>query len=445
MKSKSSSCARCALLFAAAYAVLGLSGCAATRLKADFAGYEGAFAETSNRQMLLNLARLNQHDPTFFFKLGQIGTSYRMVAGISGNGSYAIQGTAGGGNAIGGGTPSLSYEKDPSFQFIPVNDDTTAQLLMKPVPAELFYSLYQQGWRADQLFRLMVDRIEFRDPRTKGWQIIHNTASPNNAPDYARFLRVSALAYELQRRGYLLLRGHGEFVPLAKGAPFKDAPSAKDLIDAQAKNLIYQQQKSGQWELGQMSIAPEFQLNAPSDTQIKQDMPELDKGGIGGATALDTMLAILQNGFTIEENFNSPEQADETRVSCHLVMRSMIGLMTAAAQEQDGFAALMDKNPSVDATLHFKDVVPGAELHPILHLRWKPDEDVIAPLVDLTYANERYMVTDEASAANSEGSDPANADAAKYSWNRDLFRLISEIAAQVTVDISKFPVPLLLQ
>jgi hypothetical protein len=52
-------------------------------------------------------------------------------------------------------------------------------------------------------FRLMVDRIEFRDPNTTVWQITRNAPTPNNAPDYTRFLRVSALAYELQKRGCL--------------------------------------------------------------------------------------------------------------------------------------------------------------------------------------------------------------------------------------------------
>ena len=33
----------------------------------------------------------------------------------------------------------------------------------------------------------------------------------------------------------------------------------------------------------------------------------------------------------------------------------------------------------------------------------------------------------------------------EFSWNRDLFRLISQLTAQVTVDISKFPLPTLLQ
>jgi hypothetical protein len=35
-----------------------------------------------------------------------------------------------------------------------------AQFLLQPVSPEQFYSLYTQGWRVDQLFRLMVDRIE---------------------------------------------------------------------------------------------------------------------------------------------------------------------------------------------------------------------------------------------------------------------------------------------
>src|SRR5579864_2361659 len=152
--------------------ILILSGCAAKSLRVDYKKYEDAYAQSSNRQMLLNLARLNQHHPTYFFKMGQISTQYRMQAAINGNGTYSPPGYAAG--AGGGGTPSLLYEKDPTFTFIPVNDDATAQQLLKPMPAELFYALYQQGWRADQLFRLMVDRIEFRDPTTGNWDIIRN-------------------------------------------------------------------------------------------------------------------------------------------------------------------------------------------------------------------------------------------------------------------------------
>jgi hypothetical protein len=433
---KSNLCMTYVLLFVMGCAPMALSGCAATRLRTDFTGYESAFADTSNREMLLNLARLNQHDPTYFFKLGQIGTSYRMVASLTGTGMYAPLSSVPGGNPTGGGSPALTYEKDPAFTFIPVNDDATAQLLLKPIPAELFYALYQQGWRVDQLFRLMVDRIEFRDPSTKAWQIIRNTAASDNARDYARFLRVSALAYELQKRGYLLLRGHPEFVPLTKAVKLKDDLTASDVLNAQAKNLIWQLQTDGQWQLGQENVAPQFELNEPSASEIVGDMPELGKGGIAGATALNSMLAILQNGFTIEESFNSTESANDTKgVSCHLVMRSLIGLMTSAAEEQDGFDALMESNPLVDATLHFKDAVPPVEQQPLIRLTWRPGDDVIQPLVQLTYLNKNYMVADKSQPATPEGP----------SWNRDVFRLITQLTAQVTVDISKFPLQQTLQ
>jgi hypothetical protein len=420
-------------IFAMSLAFLGLSGCAARRLRIDYTGYESAFADTSNRQMLLNLARLNQHDPTFFFKMGQIGTSYRMQAALAGTGSYVPQGTSGG-SATGGGTPTLLYEKDPSFTFIPVNDDATAQLLLKPIPAELFYALYQQGWRADQLFRLMVDRIEIREANRKDWEVIRNTPATDNTLDYTRFLRISALVYEMQKRGYLLLRGRGVFIPLANGLQFIAPPAAKDVLDAQGKNLTYQE-VDGKWELGQENISPVFELNEPSESTILQDMPELGRGGISGVTALQTMLLVLRNGFEIQPTVNSVETADNAQNgSAHLVMRSLIGVMTAAAQEQDGFDGLMKGNPLIDQ-VNFKNLVPPVEQRPLLRLAWTPDDEVKPPLVQLTYGNKKFMVTDKSDAKTSE----------ELFWNRDLFRLLSQLTAQVTVDISKFPLPTLLQ
>jgi len=259
-------------------ATMLVTGCgAAQRLHADYTNYEAVYADTSNREMLLNLARLDQHDPTFFFKMGQIGTSYQMTAGLSGNGSYAIQGTGSGGNAIGGGSPTLAYQKTPTFQFIPVDDNTTAQFLLKPVDPLIFYNLYQQGWRVDQLLRLMVDHIEFRQPNSKYWEVIRNTPTPENAENYARFLRVAAMAYDLQRLGYLRLQGKETFSPIGSPIPSDSPtppamkqpdqtaaaagsaaspasppapspkpsssadPEAKDFLDAQAKNIVWKQ------------------------------------------------------------------------------------------------------------------------------------------------------------------------------------------------------------
>jgi hypothetical protein len=227
---------RTGLLFVVIPALIAISGCAVHRVRADFNGFEKAYADTSNRELLLNLARLQNHDPTYFFKMGQITSSYRMSASVPTSVGYASQSSVSGkSNTTGGATPALSYESDPLFQFIPVNDEENAQLLLKQIPAETFYILYQQGWRIDQLFRLMVDRIEvtqpddFSDP-SKGCDVsIYRNVPPTlgdpNDPletqelgSYAGFLRASAIAYSLQRHGNLALREFSKFVPLDTNA-----------------------------------------------------------------------------------------------------------------------------------------------------------------------------------------------------------------------------------
>ena len=202
-------CASLALLCVAA---LFLSGCAARALRTDYRDYENSYAESSNRQMLLNLARLSEHHPTYFFKLGQITTNYRYQATLSGNGTYSPPNYPAGPG--GGGTPGALFEKDPGFSFVPVNDDSTARQLLQPMPAELFYVLFQQGMRVDELMRLMVDHIEYRpDPNSDVVHTIRNVASESNLKDYLTFLRISALAYHLQRRGHLIFSADQKFQP----------------------------------------------------------------------------------------------------------------------------------------------------------------------------------------------------------------------------------------
>jgi hypothetical protein len=459
-----------------------VSGCgAARRLNADYTDYEAVYAATSNHEMLLNLARLDQHDPTFFFKLGQIGTQYLMGATLSGNASYVIQGVGSGGNATGGGAPALTYTKTPTFQFIPVNDDTTARLLLQPVDPKIFYDLYQQGWRVDQLFRLMVDRIEYRapgGPNGSHWEMIRNDASMPNASDYARFLRVSALAYDLQKQGYLRLRNDRVFEPVARGVQLA-APSAKDILDAADKGLTWQMvpqtgtpaagatsttgTEEVKWELGKTNDSAVFELNnpysetattcqtdSPKETQLEchigMDMPELKTGGIGGMTALKAFLTILSSGFSIEGS-PSTTTDEASRLSCHLVMRSLLGMMAAAAQEQDEFDALKSDTglsvPSDAGPLLFTAVVPPVELRPILHLKVKSgDKLTSAALTDLTYEGSEYAI---ANFAGQGAASPGASTDDDANWNRDVFRLISQLTAQVTVDISKFPIPTILQ
>jgi hypothetical protein len=519
------------LLALACLSILMLSGCAAKSLRVDYKKYEDANAQSSNRQMLLNLARLNQHHPTYFFKIGQITTNYRWQAGINGNGTYSPVGYPAG--AGGGGTPNLLYEKDPNFTFIPVNDDQIAQQLLKPMPPEYFYLLFQQGWRVDQLMRLMVDHIEYTDPSDHQLHVIRNDASATNET-YWTFLRICALTYHLQRRGHLVLSADQKFVPLISGLQLSDAktaPQAKDITDALAKNLVWKQMPKQQasndkeskpgdvrdkdskkdskeadeardtWQLGQMVAEPKFKLTPAykkatpgakgntEDYQIEIDMPELVN-----VLSLDPTLQILDSnglGFGILEASKSADSAVPQTCaqqsaaatksepclpgSAQLVMRSLIGMMAAAAQEQDGFDDVMTAlNTQIE--LCKQDPIPAVELQPLLSIhRNRREEPPLTPvLVRLDYMDRKYLVADpmppdpesakrqaDARAAEIKGgcsksaTDPnevekraaaqKRAAVLNASWNRDNFRIITQLASLISVDISKFPVQQILQ
>jgi len=482
--------------------LLAASGCAVRRVRSDFTGFEKAFADTSNRELLLNLARLQNHDPTYFFKLGQITSQYRMAATLSTSGSYATQSTiANKSNGTGTWTPGLTYENDPLFQFIPVNDETNAQLLLKQIPPETFYILYEQGWRIDQLLRLMVDRIEVTQTTATGCSV---TTYPNIPPAlsisgglaspidkkqlslYATFLRITAIAYGLQKHGDLLLRGISTFIPLdINGAPVvggdgqksggaNAAPatgpagiSATDVEKAAEKSFAYEAGTvPGSFVIGQRSVNPTFYLIPPKSTSgkyapdidtIATELGNDDRLQMKDAQVLRGFLTALKDGLTIQGDTTTPDQAANPcpaggQSSTHLVLRSLIGVMAAAAQEQTIFDELNDSNTPIESldgkhTLNpFNQEIPAIERLPVLRINWKPDTAIkpgqplprmkrTEPVIALSYRNMNYLIADPIPEPQ-EQPVPEN----QY-WNRDVFRLIGALTAQVTVDVSKYPIP----
>lgn len=481
-------------------------------VKTDFKSYENAFAETSNRELLLNLARLDNRDPAYFFKMGAITSSYRMQGSLTATGQLT---SSSGAVQIpnGGGSPGVIFENDPTFQFIPVNDDTNARLLMAPIQPDTFYALYEQGWRLDQLFRLLVDRIEVSTTDKNG---VCSVEAYRNLPPlsegggghydalalshYATFLRVSALVYDLQRSGILVLRGTEHFVPYDPKAiiPLKgekpssgsqppaagagsgggDVVQAKDENDAVARQDIWEPQMSADgttqvgWILGHKVFSAVFYLSPmkqAADGSYTSD-PKTVKGklrdylgtdnedwtALNTGQALDNMLLVMSSGFSLE---GTPRRESEEQdvcppngeMSAHLYMRSIIEIMAASAQEEVPFEALLHDDPIVPndpqqpdphyTPRPFTTQVPRIEQVPVLRLQWKGvgSEDLMQPLVTVAYHNNTYRVTDEKPDASSPPL------VANQSWNRDMFRLIEGLSSQVTVDISKFPLPEILQ
>jgi hypothetical protein len=399
-----------------------LSGCGAARYRADYNGFNAAYADSSNHQMLLNLARLDQHDPTYFLQFGQISVQYQVTssANVVGNDTVPqstfhipfVTGTA----TVGAGASTT-----PSFTFIPVTDDKVAQQLLLPVPPDVIYTLFQQGAPVDQLLRLMVERFEIQLPGDSKITTFSNTPGRCSAKSYATFLKICAIAREFQLDGHLKLRATEEFVPLADKWVAKDQPTAKDLLDAHEKGFVYKQ-IDGNWELGKNELQPSFILDGESDATFQRlrQNPVYHEG-----VSLENVRTLLSgNGFSVQGNL-----VEAQNTGSHLVMRSFLNILAAAAQEETNFNA---------AILHTDMIshIPEMERRPILKLKWTGDHaDLLPPLVSLDYQGQSYQVTDAVTGQVNEAA----------SWNRDVFRLLAALATQVSVDISKFPLPTTLQ
>jgi hypothetical protein len=431
MPPKNSITIRTPLLFSSLICALVLSGCGASRYRADYNGFNAAYADSSNHQMLLNLARLDKHDPTYFLQFGQISVQYQVSssANVVVNESVpSVTGAAtrefGSPLATGSGTIGGAASTTPSFTFIPVSDDKVAQQLLLPIPPDVLYTLFQQGAPVDQLLRLMVERFEIQLPGDNQITTFSNTPGRSSARSYATFLKICAIARELQLDGHLKLRANEEFVPVISNWSMSAPPAAKDILDAQDKGYTYQKQADGSWQLGKTELVPSFVL----DGQAGDTIARLKKNPVyAEGISLDNIQTMLSSGsgFSVQGGL----VANQENAGSHLVLRSFLNVMAAAAQEQTNFEVAVRKSAMINH-------IPESEVRPILQLKWDGYQGKLLPALNsLQYQGEYYMVTDPDTGKVDEDA----------SWNRDVFRLLAELATQVSIDISKFPLPTTLQ
>ena len=143
--------------------VLLLGGCAGPALRTSFNDYAGVYAEVSNRQMLLNLARLSNSHPTYFLQMGGINTTYQFVASAGTNTVKARNESFVGAPIIPildaisfGANIGGSRNEQPSFNFTPLAGGIFAQAVLVPISPNVLFALYEQGYRVDHLLRTLV-------------------------------------------------------------------------------------------------------------------------------------------------------------------------------------------------------------------------------------------------------------------------------------------------
>ena len=121
--------------------------------------------------------------------------------------------------------------------------------------------------------------------------------------------------------------------------------------------------------------------------------------------------------------------AGTLRVAVAATMICIPACLAASAQEEASFNRWAAANPN-----DFKRI-PIIDRQPILRLKWDRNADLLNPVVDLDYHGQYYQITDPETAKLTE----------RASWNRDVFRLLVQLSSQVSIDISKYPLPTTLQ
>ena len=125
-----------------------------------------------------------------------------------------------------------------------------------------------------------------------------------------------------------------------------------------------------------------------------------------------------------------------------LVLRSFRNMLDAVAQEQRSWDQLAGNKD-----IKFLDYVPAHQRHPVLRTDWSAQKVPLQrSVVNLSYRGRYYQITDPVNLP--EGADAAERAArdlpsVDLRWNRDVFRLLIDLSAQVSVDITKFQRPLL--
>lgn len=197
------------VIFATVGACLLLAGCRGpTAMRSSFRDYSEAYADLSNEQLLLNLARRANRHPAYFLQLGSINSTFVFNRSATANMGWSSPppGPGGGvGNAWNTGSGlAFSATEQPTFSITPLGGESFAAAIFNPFSSVIFFNLYEQGVPVNQLLRCMVQKIEFTWPNG-ATDVLSNILDRERPESYINFLRFAGLARELQKQQILIV------------------------------------------------------------------------------------------------------------------------------------------------------------------------------------------------------------------------------------------------
>jgi hypothetical protein len=121
----------------------------------DRFAYTDAISDSWKRQMLLNMVKMRYADAPVFLDVGSIINQYLLETEVHGSLSWNAFLPTDSQNVGGRGR----YADRPTITYQPLTGEKFTRSLMTPIPPAGVLSLIQAGWRADLVFRILVQSV----------------------------------------------------------------------------------------------------------------------------------------------------------------------------------------------------------------------------------------------------------------------------------------------
>lgn len=404
--------------------VIVLTGCSSRMLRNSFEDYDDAYAEAENHQMLLNLARLSEHHPSYFFQLGNINALYEFTGSVSAAGGESTWPSSATSTIIrplknwlfGPASATGSTSSKPTFQFVPLSGGDFASHLITPLPSPMFHSMFRDGFPVDILMRAMVQQISIDDGTNEIF--LYNNPTLENVTNYESFLRLCGILRELQVRGFLIERLIAES-EMNSGPELAAEPAPKDIMDALDKGMNWKADK-GKWRLEKEKEATNilsFELvpgpQAKNYLEGLKNQPPYNNKQREGLQMIDR----------VENLLDRPRLAGRTMHS-EVQFRSFLFVLSAMANEEEAFKILVNNDKSFCT-----NYIPTSEFRPVLKMGWSHESHPVQlshPLAKVHYQGKEYQIAD------------LKLPNGGYSTvNRDAFSLVNILITQISIDPTK--------
>jgi hypothetical protein len=156
IETKKASC-KCFLLITAT--VFVISGCAAQgakRVPRDRFDYNGAIAQSTREQIMLNIVRSRYLEVPVFLTVSSVLTQYEYDSSIGLTGILEFgRGTTD--RAV--GDANLRFSERPTITYLPVEGQEFSAHLLSDIPYEILFAAAQAGFPVDIFMRIGIQRL----------------------------------------------------------------------------------------------------------------------------------------------------------------------------------------------------------------------------------------------------------------------------------------------